>query len=238
MTGNICSDQKGYKYLKYIAGGFFLSALSVSLIAFVLAMYQTGPDSQQGNWFKLIYIHVPCAWFSLLMLLLAAGSQPALVGGKSSSLVTALHISSIQVGMVCTLLALATGYYWGKVIWGGVIWNDPRFLFQLATLVMFVVVLLGARIELAHSESRLMGAVVLLLCVVVVLANHFSVYLMDTIHQLPSVIRSDRQITIDASMRSPLWLATLALLLMFIALVLKQVYRHLNISTQQHLLSG
>ena len=212
--------------LNSLSKGLFILALLLALMALQQAFMNTSPDYQQGDMFKLIYLHVPCAWFSLLTILSASASQLILSFKPLLWQVRVLRYASIQIGIICTLLALLSGYYWGQAIWGGVIWSDPRFLFQLAILFLFVLLILQTQADVKPFCDKVVSSGVFILCLAVSLINHFSVYIMKTIHQLPSVIRGDNQITIDVGMRLPLWLASASLLILFAFLIVRRLTYH------------
>src|SRR5262245_49885403 len=100
--------------------------LASMLIAAGLYMALTAPlDYQQGHAAKIMYVHVPAAWLSMLgYLVVAASSFGLLVFRHPLADVSAK--SAALVGAVFTFLCLVTGSLWGKPMWGAFWTWDPR----------------------------------------------------------------------------------------------------------------
>ena len=74
-------------------------------------------DYQQGESYRIIYIHVPSAWMSLFIYVVMAGSSAIGLIWRIK-LAEVVAISSAPIGASFTFLALATGSLWGKPMWG------------------------------------------------------------------------------------------------------------------------
>ena len=95
--------------------------LSISFILISYGIYQglfvAPPDYQQGDAFRIMYVHVPSAWLSLFAYsVLAFCSIVSLVW--RIKVFEILSISSAKIGALFTFLTLVTGAIWGKPMWG------------------------------------------------------------------------------------------------------------------------
>ena len=92
-----------------------------TIFAFVIGLYyslfQSPPDYIQGDSMRIMYIHVPSAWFALMTYSILAGSC-VLWFITRNPLFNVVARSIAQVGMVFTLMSLITGSIWGKPTWG------------------------------------------------------------------------------------------------------------------------
>src|SRR6187401_2355908 len=95
------------------------SALAAALIAvgLYMAFFTAPPDYQQGHTAKIMYVHVPCAWLSMMIYaLIAASSFGLLVFRHPLADVSAK--AAVPLGAAFTFLALVTGSLWGRPTWG------------------------------------------------------------------------------------------------------------------------
>jgi len=102
-------------------------------------------DYQQGDSFRIIYIHVPSAWMSLFVyVVMAVAAAVALIW--RIKLAEIIVVSSAPVGAAFTVLALVTGSLWGKPMWGTWWVWDARLTSELLLLFLYlgVIALYGA----------------------------------------------------------------------------------------------
>ena len=94
-------------------------------------------DYQQGESYRIIYIHVPAAWMSMFVyVVMAAAGAIALVWRMKLAEVVA--ISSAPIGASFTFLALVTGSLWGKPMWGTWWVWDARLTSELILLFLYL----------------------------------------------------------------------------------------------------
>lgn len=147
-------------------------------------------DYQQGDSFRIIYIHVPSAWMSLFvyMTMAAAGAGALVWKLKLAEIVLR---ASAPLGASFTFLALATGSIWGKPMWGTWWVWDARLTSELVLLLLY----LGIIALLNAIDDRRVGAraaaVLALVGVINVPIIHFSVEWWSTLHQGPTVSKLD-----------------------------------------------
>ncbi|MGR9099361.1 MAG: heme ABC transporter permease [Gammaproteobacteria bacterium] len=188
----------------------WLSAIFLLLAAAGLygGLFIAPPDYQQGESFRIIYIHVPSAWMSLFVyvVMAAAGAIGLIWRIKLADIVM---ISSAPVGAGFTFLALATGSLWGKPMWGAWWVWDARLTSELILFFLYfgVMGLYGA-IEDKRTASRAVS-ILALVGVVNIPIIHYSVEWWNTLHQGPTLSKFDKP-SIHISMLWPLLLMAVA----------------------------
>lgn len=185
-------------------------------IGLILA-FTSPPDLLQGDFVRILYIHVPSAWLAFLAFgVTAAGS----IGWLFTRQMTWDRVAeaSAEIGVLFTAIALATGMIWGKPVWGTYWdWGDAR----LATTAMMFFVYLGylslrrttTDPRLRARRSSVLGAI----AVVQVPLVYFSVKLWRTLHQ-GLTIRPDG-IQMDGAMISALLVNVAAFTLLYATLL-------------------
>jgi len=166
------------------------------------------PDYQQGDSYRIIYIHVPAAWMSLFIYVVMAvtGAIGLIWRIKLAEIVM---ISSASIGAGFTFIALVTGSLWGKPMWGAWWVWDARLTSELILLFLYlgVIGLYGA-IDDKRMASRAV-AILALVGVVNIPIIHYSVEWWNTLHQGPTVTKLDKP-SIHVTMLVPLLLMALA----------------------------
>ncbi len=166
------------------------------------------PDYQQGESYRIIFIHVPAAWMSLFIYLVMAFCGVAIVVWRMK-LAEIVLISSAPIGASFTFLALATGSLWGKPMWGTWWVWDARLTSELILLFLYLGVIgLHGAIEDKRVASRAV-AILAIVGVVNIPIIHYSVEWWNSLHQGPTVTKFDKP-SIHWSMLLPLLLMALA----------------------------
>lgn len=179
----------------YQWGGRWLPGLLVlTFILFICGLYwglyAAPPDYQQGDAYRIIYMHVPAAWMSLFVYtVMAASGVSALIW--RIKLAEILCVESAPIGASFTVLALLSGMLWGKPMWGAYWVWDARLTSELILLFLyFGVIALHSAIPDMRRAARA-AAVLAIVGVVNVPIIHYSVTWWSTLHQGPTVIRFD-----------------------------------------------
>ena len=172
-----------------------LSLVAVLAIGIGFAFAMTAPPERiQGEFAKIMFVHVPSAWLAFL----AFGVT--MVGGvawliKKTPLWDRIAASSAEVGVFFTALALLTGMIWGYPVWGTFWdWSDAR---MMSTAIMFFVYVgyLALRRSIPDPETRARRSAILgIVAFVQVPLVYFSVELVRTLHQGATVVRPDAPI--------------------------------------------
>ena len=196
-------------------GGAAMLLLAAGLVG---ALWLAPPDYQQGESFRIIYVHVPSAWMSLFVyIVLAAAGIAGLVW--KVKVADALARASAPLGAAFTFLALATGSLWGKPMWGAWWVWDARLTSELILLFLYLgyIALQGA-IEDRRMAARA-GAVLAIIGLINIPIIHYSVEWWSTLHQGPTITRFDAP-AIHISMLIPLLIMALGFKLYYAAAVM------------------
>ena len=111
------SPQKFYYFSSKIIPWAFLISLLFIGYGLYLGLFVAPLDYQQGDAFRIIYVHVPSAWLSLFAYsAVFVCSIIALIW--KIKVFEILTIASAKNGALFTFLALITGSIWGKPMWG------------------------------------------------------------------------------------------------------------------------
>ena len=175
-------------------------------------------DYQQGESYRIMYLHVPAAMWSMGLYL--AMAVAAFIGVVWQIKMADLAIAALApVGAVCTLVALVSGAAWGKPMWGTWwIW-DARLTSELVLLFLYAGVI---ALWHAFDDRRLAGraaGILVLVGVVNLPIIHYSVYWWNTLHQGSTNLQQ----TIDPSMRLPLRICIFAFLMLSVTLTLMRL---------------
>jgi heme exporter protein C len=146
------------------------------------------PDYQQGDAFRMIYVHVPAAIMSLTVyMVMAAASAVALIWRIKVG--HAVAAASAPIGASFALLALVTGSLWGRPMWGTYWAWDPRLTSELILLFIYVGVMsLRSAFEDPARGDRA-AALLAVVGVVNVPIVHFSVVWWNSLHQGATIVR-------------------------------------------------
>jgi heme exporter protein C len=166
---------------------FFVVLAVVLLIAGLYVGFFVAPtDFQQGEAYRIIFIHVPAAWMSMFLYVVMAfwaGIGLAFNTRLSSMFATAIA----PTGAMFTFLALWTGALWGKPMWGTWWVWDARLTSELILLFLYIGFMsLQAAIDDPRRADKA-GAILALVGVVNIPIIYFSVQWWNTLHQGASV---------------------------------------------------
>lgn len=176
------------------------------------------PDYQQGDGFRIIYVHAPSAWMSLMVYVTMASS--AAVGLIWRMKVAhALAASCAPIGASFALAALATGSLWGRPMWGTYWEWDPRLTSELILLFLYLgYMALRSAIDEVQRADRA-SALLAVVGVVNVPIIHYSVSWWNSLHQAPSVMKLAKP-EMPAAMLLPLLMMLIGFTLFFVSLIL------------------
>jgi heme exporter protein C len=186
-------------------------------VGIYLAFFIAPPDYQQGNMVRVMFVHVPNAWLSMLAYaVMAVAALGTLVWRHPLADVTAKSIAPI--GAAFTFLALVTGSLWGRPTWGTYWVWDARLTSELVLLLIYLAIIILWQAVEDHGRAARAAAILTLVGSVNLPIIHYSVIWWNTLHQGESVFRAGGS-TIDPSMLWPLAVMTLATIAFFVATV-------------------
>ena len=200
-------------------------AISLSFLFLFLGLFYSffasPPDYLQGETVRIMYVHVPCAWFSLMIYSVIAICSFISIIFKHT-LADIISRSCAPIGACFTLATLLTGSIWGKPTWGTWWVWDARLTSELVLLIIY----LGLIILSNSYEDRKKGdryvSILALIGIVNLPIIKWSVDWWNTLHQ-PASISKFSSPSIDASMLTPLFLMTFAFFFFFIAVLLLRI---------------
>jgi heme exporter protein C len=197
---------------------FAVAALLVSVYGLYLGLFVAPTDYQQGESYRIIYIHVPAAWMSLFVYMVMAVS--AAIGMIwQIRLADMVAAASAPIGASFTAIALFTGSLWGKPMWGTYWVWDARLTSELILLFLyFGYMALQSSIEDQRQADKASGLLAIV-GVVNIPIIHYSVEWWNTLHQGATVTKLDKP-SIHIDMLIPLLLMAVAFKLLYVALVL------------------
>jgi heme exporter protein C len=194
------------------------AALLLGLYGLYLGLFVAPPDYQQGDSYRIMFIHVPAAWMSLFvyMVMAVCAGIGIIWQIRLADMVAA---ASAPLGASFTLLALITGSLWGKPMWGAYWVWDARLTSELILLFLYMgYMALQSAIDDQRSADKASGLLAIV-GVVNIPIIHYSVEWWNTLHQGPTVTKFAKpSITIDMLM--PLLVMALAFNVFYIAMVL------------------
>ena len=188
-------------------------------------------DAQQGEGYRIIFLHVPASWMSMFIYLVMAfwaGLGLAFNFRLSGMMATALA----PTGALFAFLSLWTGALWGKPMWGTWWVWDARLTSELILLFLYVgFIALQSAIDDPRRADKA-GAILALVGVVNVPIIYFSVKWWNTLHQGSSV-----SLTKSPSMAMTMlwgmllcalacWMYAIAVALMRVRMIMLERERH------------
>jgi heme exporter protein C len=179
------------------------------------------PDYQQGEGFRIIYVHAPSAWMSLMVYTaMAIAAGVGLIWRMKVA--HAVATSSAPIGASFTVAALATGMLWGRPMWGTYWEWDPRLTSELLLLFLYLGYMgLRSSIDDPQRADRA-SALLAVVGVINVPIIHYSVEWWNSLHQTASVMRVGRP-AMPASMLVPLLMMIFGFTLLYGALLLTRL---------------
>lgn len=186
---------------------FWAAFALLASIGLYQGLFVVPPDYLQGESFRIIYLHVPAAWMSMMIYaLMAVMGFIALVW--RIRMMEIMAMCSAPIGAAFTLVALVSGSLWGRPTWGTFWVWDARLTSELVLLFLYLGVM---GLFSAYDEPRKAARAACLLAIVGIInlpIIHFSVKWWNTLHQGSSIGLSGN--SIHPSMLWPLLIMALA----------------------------
>jgi heme exporter protein C len=195
----------------------WLAGVAALTLAIGLYLSFNAPeDYQQGSTVRIMYIHVPFAWLSMMCYSLMALSALGTIVWRHPLADVALK-SAAPIGATFTALALLTGSIWGKPMWGTWWVWDARLTSVFVLFLMYLgIISLTRALDDAQRSARA-AAIITLVGFINIPIIKFSVEWWNTLHQPASVLRLDGP-TIHPSLLWPLLVMAVGFTLLFFVL--------------------
>ena len=200
---------------------FSAAAVLLAVWGLYLGLFVAPTDAQQGEAYRIIFIHVPAAWMSMFIYVVMAFWSG--VGLAFNTRLSSMAASALApTGALMTFIALWTGSLWGKPMWGTWWVWDARLTSELILLFLyFGFMSLQAAIDDPRRADKA-GAVIALVGVINVPIIYFSVKWWNTLHQGASVSLT-RSPTMAKTMLAGMLLMALAFWMYSIAVMLMRL---------------
>lgn len=165
---------------------FWILALLFALTGLTIGFLIAPTDAQQGEGYRIIFLHVPASWMSMFIYLVIAFWSA--IGLAYNTRLSGMMASALApTGAMFTFLSLWTGALWGKPMWGTWWVWDARLTSELILLFLYIgFMALKAAIDDPRRADKA-GALLALVGVVNIPVIYFSVKWWSTLHQGASV---------------------------------------------------
>ena len=193
--------KKSQNFFPYMA----ISSLAFLFAGAYLALFVAPVDYVQGEEYRILYVHVPAAWFSSNCYYLLAISSAAYLVAKNPFYRIFSKVSA-QIGCFFTLLTLFTGCLWGKPMWGTYWVWDARLTSVLFLLFFYAAYLL--LIQFREKNFNTIASMFSVFGLINIPIIKFSVKWWSTLHQPASITRLES--SMHLSMLYPLLVMIIA----------------------------
>ncbi len=180
------APQSFYPLAGWMARSSFALAAVLAIAGLYIGFFVAPTDAQQGESYRIIFIHVPAAWMSMLIYLVMA-FWAAIGLAFNTRLSSMMALALAPTGALMTFIALWTGALWGRPTWGTWWVWDARLTSELILLFLYLGFMgLHAAIDEPRRADRA-AALLAIVGVVNVPIIYFSVQWWNTLHQGASV---------------------------------------------------
>jgi heme exporter protein C len=200
---------------------FAWPAAALILYALYAGLAVAPVDYQQGEGYRIIFLHAPSAWMSVqVYTVMAISAAVGLIW--RIKVAHAAAASCATIGATFTFATLVTGSLWGKPMWGTYWAWDPRVTSELLLLFLYLgyMALRSAFDDVQRADRA--SAVLAVVGVVNVPIIHFSVVWWNSLHQAPSVMKLGKP-TMPPEMYIPMLVMLLGFTFLFVALLLTRL---------------
>ncbi|RZC91687.1 hypothetical protein C5167_027751 [Papaver somniferum] len=172
-------------------------------MAIHLSLRVAPPDLQQGGNSRILYVHVPAAWMSILVYLVTAINSSFFLLTKHPLFLRSSGTGT-EIGVFSTFFTLVTGAFWGRPMWGTFWFWDAHLT---SVLILFLIYLGALRFQKLYVELAFISICVGPIDIPII---KFSVNWWNTLHQPGSISRSGTSIHVfgpaDADLHIDLYL--------------------------------
>jgi heme exporter protein C len=182
------SPKRFYVFTSKVIPWTLIISIILIFYGLYLGLFSVPSDYQQGDAFRIIYVHVPSAWLSLFAYTsLFICSVVSLIW--RIKVFEVLSIASAKTGALFTFLALVTGSIWGKPMWGTWWVWDARLTSELILLFIYISIIVLHNSFDDYRKGAKTANILAIVGFINIPIIHFSVEWWNTLHQGPSVIK-------------------------------------------------
>jgi len=175
-----------YRLAGRLSPWFFALAAILGVAGLYLGLLVAPTDAQQGEVYRVIFIHVPAAWMSMFLYFVMA-CYGAVSLTFNTRLAAMMARALAPTGAMFTFVALWTGAFWGRPTWGTYWANDARMISELILLFLYFGFMALANAFEDPRRGDRAAALLALIGLVNLPIIYFSVAWWNTLHQGSSV---------------------------------------------------
>lgn len=200
-----------------------LASIVGALVATAMALVWAPPDANQGEVARIMYVHLPSVYLAYLAFVVVFVASVGWLWSRRPAF-DAVAVASAEIGVLFTALVLVSGSIWAKPTWG-VWWTwEPRLITTAVMFVMYVGYLLLRSLSSDMERRASRAAVIGIVAVVNIPIVHFSVLWMNSLHQLPSLLRPPgAALALEERMLATLLISVLAFTLLYVWMLVARV---------------
>ncbi|MBL8407712.1 MAG: heme ABC transporter permease CcmC [Candidatus Accumulibacter phosphatis] len=225
------SPQTFYPLAGKLIPWFWTLAAIFGVLGLMIGFLLAPTDAQQGEGYRIIFLHVPASWMSMFIYLVMAFW--AAIGLAFNFRLSGMMASALApTGALFAFLSLWTGALWGKPMWGTWWVWDARLTSELILLFLYIgFIALQASIDDPRRADKA-GAILALVGVVNIPIIYFSVKWWNTLHQGASVSLSRAPSMATLMLWGMLlcalacWMYSIAIALMRVRIIMLERERH------------
>lgn len=197
----------------------WISFIQIVLItaSFYIIFGYLSLDSQQGQNYVILYIHVPSAWMALMIYVISSITSTIYLINRNP-LIHLFTIGNLIIGSIFTNITLVTGSLWGKPMWGTYWVWDARLT---SVFILFLIYLINILIHTFYkndNKKAITTSIFILIGLINIPIIKTSVEWWSTLHQPSSIYQLNS--TIHISMLIPLLYMIIAFVFIYIILLL------------------
>ena len=198
----LASPKVFYETTDKLIPWFFWPFIVLMIIGLYWGLVLAPADYQQGESFRIIYIHVPSAWMSMLVyfIMAVAGGIGLIWQIKMAEVVAKV---SAPIGATFTLIALITGAVWGKPMWGTWWVWDARLTSMLILFIFYIAYISVWKFVDNYEKANKVSSIIAIVGSLNLPVIKYSVEWWNTLHQSSSITLTSAP-TIHYTMLIPL----------------------------------
>jgi heme exporter protein C len=216
------------KQIKILYYTFYYLTFTFFLIGIILIINEKTIDYQQNEVFKIIYIHVPLAWLSLILYIFITIFSCLFLTYKNIIYIL-INKCLIKQGILITSLTIITGSFWGKPTWGTFWVWDARLTTVALLLIFYVISFLIINIDISNQKLQTKNSIFILIGFLNIPIIKYSVEWWNTLHQASSI--NLIKTTLHYSTSIPLTILTISLIFYIFSLIITDL--QINIFKQK-----
>ena len=231
MINYLANPKRFLSFIKPVEFFIGILAFVLILVGLYFSLLKSPEDYQQGDTVRIMYLHVPFAWFaSFLYLSICLSSISFLIWKHPFADIIARSIAPL--GLIFAILTIFTGALWGKPMWGTWWVWDAR-LTSMLILCIFYAAYIGISNAFPRKIDGARPAAILSIVGMINLPIiKFSVDWWNTLHQPASILRFDGP-SINEHMLLPLIIMLIGFLFVSVYIILINIKTNLILKKYQ-----